>query len=1371
LSLVDTGSYDVQQFTSDVITIDSENTQDCGPQTFSSSVKSAFKRESDLSQYSSSQLYLAKEWVIVFKKPYCSYEITEIIDIQHIDSYNNFEILSGTWIVQFQTGDLAIKYINELVDDNYIWNFYPLIDKDVNLRYEPNDPYYESGDQWYLDNEGQNAGLSGIDLNTQGAWNDYTGDGIVIGVVDDGIDYNHPDISPNFLSQYSYDYCGNDTDVMPVDSFDDGIDEVDWHGTAVAGIVAGKGDNNLGITGVAYNASIVGLRLVAGDCEYEYNDEHTLNDLAISETLVHEIEKIDIYTNSWGPPDSGFRLGGAGPLSIASIEYGIAEGRDGLGSIYTWANGNGLDDNDQSNKDGFANSRYTIAVGSVDWQGEQTAYSETGSNMLVSAPSNSGYWGDPAVFTTDVSGSEGESSTDYTSNMGGTSSATPMVAGVVALMLEANQNLTWRDVQHILVKTSRQVDTNHPGWFQTKVGNWYNHAYGYGLVDATAAVNMAKTWESVGSELTVNTGEIAVDEYIPDNNDNGISSIVIVNQSINIENVEVMVDIWHDWRGDLSLFLTSPSGVTSELVRSHGDSGDHYDNWIFTSVVHWDENSFGEWALKVNDTDSSYTGEFRSWNLTFYGTEGADDDQDGLSNYAEYFIGTGPANPDFDADGLLDGEEFYGWSDYYGTVHRTDPKNSDTDQDTAGDWIEGLGFNETGFVTDPNNNDTDADGLWDGHELYGYFGYFTNPTSQDTDNDTLSDYEEINAWDLYNRSSSDPTKLDTDNDTMPDPYEIEHGFDPGKQIDGWLDADYDGFDVNGDGLTEDEYYTNAEEYARGTNPRFSDSDLCEDGSSCPDGMYDGWEVHWGLDPLTPDSNLDFDNDTLSNLLEYDNSLVETRLFSLNEPTLRAYWKLDGTDPFTALDMTTNSNIGISKNNPIRTPSQFGNGVYCDGIDDYVEFDSLHNSKFSDYTVTAWVKLTNYTDNFATVFGTSNDGRTWLGVNSDDFFEFKVASGNTLYSSITNYSVKAELGVWYSLAATYSESQDSIKFYVNGTLISEVGISPGHVIKTAGDNNYMCRGQNGEYLNGTIDNIAIWERALNPDEIQYVYGRPLGFGNYYTFKTDDGILSTNPSSNDTDGDGLSDSEESYLGFDGYITDPTNVDTDDDGLNDSYEALIYKTDPTKDDTDGDNHTDNYLFYMDNVTGFRINQTGDAFPLDDLEWNDTDGDGVGDNSDAFPFDSNETLDSDRDMIGDNAENVAGTDPQNNDTDSDGVNDFDDMFPLDSNETIDTDGDGVGDNSDACPEYSLDFIDSDSDGYCDRNDAFPNNPNEWIDSDSDGYGDNSDAFPDNPNKSVEPEKTEFVQEKTNYSLDSIMLAIVGFGAVYFVFKYFVKY
>ena len=390
-----------------------------------------------------------------------------------------------------------------------------------------------------------------------------------------------------------------------------------------------------------------------------------------------------------------------------------------------------------------------------------------------------------------------------------------------------------------------------------------------------------------------------------------------------------------------------------------------------------------------------------------------------------------------------------------------------------------------------------------------------------------------------------------------------------------------------------------------------------------------------------------------------------------------------------------------------------------------------------------------------MFGTVNDGRTWLGVNSGNYFEFRVFSGDKLYTSpITNDSVEAKLGVWYNLAATYSESQDILKLYVNGTLVSELGITSSHSIKTATNYNYMCRGQNGEYLNGTIDNLVVWDRALNLNEIQYVYEQPLGFGNYFSFRLEDGILSTNPASNDTDSDGLSDSEEFYFGTDGYITDPTNPDTDGDGLNDSDEIFLYTTNPASNDTDNDNFTDDI----------------DLFPLDSLEWNDTDHDGVGDNLDLFPLDSNETRDTDGDKIGDNMENSIGTDPQNNDTDSDGVDDFNDSFPLDSNETADTDNDGHGDNSDACPQNPKDHLDTDMDGYCDNNDAFPDNPNEWLDTDNDGYGDNSDEYPEDPNRAIKPSDTEYVPSSSNYSLDSILLVIVALGVTYFVVKTFVK-
>tara|TARA_B110000438_G_scaffold172521_1_gene164915 strand:- start:8378 stop:12466 length:4089 start_codon:yes stop_codon:yes gene_type:complete len=1321
---------------------------ECGSTTFSKNIKSSFRRESNLQEYSLSQIYLAKEWVVVLSNPHCNYPITNVIDEKKLVAYTEFSILSGTWIVEFQTGDLANKYLQDYQSLDYVWLFYPLVEKQFSSRYEPNDFYYESGDQWYLDNNGQNNGTQGVDLNIKNAWSKVTGNGIVIGVVDDGVDYNNPDLSSNFLNSESYDYCDDDSDVMPSDS--DGDGDVDWHGTAVSGIAASKGDNEIGIAGVAYNSSIIGIRLLG--------EENCETDDLGADSLSHRLDLVDIYVNSWGPDDDGDILEGMGTLTLAAVEAGISQGRGGLGSIYVWANGNGLANRDNSNKDGYANSRYTIAVGAVNWKGEQTAYSEPGSNLLVSALSNGqDLDNQSSVLTTDVSGIEGNDNSDYTSSMEGTSSAAPMVSGVIALMLEANANLTWRDVQHILVQTSRKIDSNHVGWFLTESGNWYNHAYGYGLVDATASVNLAENWVNAGSEISVTTGKIEVNDFILDNNNEGVTSNFSIRQGINIESLEILVNITHGDRGDLNIFLESPNGIISELVRENNqDIGGHYYDWTFTSVVHWGENTFGEWKLKVNDTVDGGASDrnFNNWTMTAYGTADLDNDGDGLPNYVDAKLGTGINNPDFDADGLSDGSEFYGWSDRNGQIHITSPTEWDSDNDGLWDGYEG--FNGT-YVTDPNNNDTDGDAILDGKEVNTYF---TNPTKRDTDNDTIGDFQEIFGFDLGS-VYSDPTRADSDYDTMPDPYELANGLNPMDMLDALIDTDEDGWSITGDGK-----FTNAEEYLAGTNPNNPDSD--------GDGIEDGWEFFWGLNPLVDDSEEDFDNDSISNIYEYDNSKIHNDIFSYDDVSLlKGYWAFEGSIPDLILS-SVDSQFASLMNGTVKESSKFNKGINCDGIDDDISFSSISDAGFNEYTVQSWVKLDNFTGNFSTIVGTVTDGRTWLGINSDNYFEFKVYSGDKLHFSSIEDDNEAKLGVWYHVAATYSESHDLFRLFINGTLVSENVLQPSDVLDTEieTDYNYMCRSQSGEHLNGSIDNVAIWNRALTPNEIRYVFESPFGFGRDSLYlRLDDGITNSNPNSSDTDNDGLTDIEEAYYGLDGYLTDITNPDTDGDNIMDYDEIFELYTSPVNADTDGDNHTDYYSFQDNKTTGFRENQTGDAFPLDSLEWNDTDGDGVGDNSDAFPLDFNETLDSDGDGLGDNFELYLGTNPNNNDTDSDNVSDFLDAFPLDSNETKDSDGDGYGDNLDVCPTDSRSWNDTDLDGFCDNSEPFPYNPNEWIDTDGDGYGDNSDAFPNNPDKSVSD--SEVIDSGVNDNgglFDSVMLIIALLGSAYFILKYFLK-
>ena len=129
-----------------------------------------------------------------------------------------------------------------------------------------------------------------------------------------------------------------------------------------------------------------------------------------------------------------------------------------------------------------------------------------------------------------------------------------------------------------------------------------------------------------------------------------------MNRGINIESVEVLVNITHGDRGDLNVFLESPNGIVSELVRENNqDLNEHYRDWVFTSVAHWGENTFGEWKLKVNDTvnGGSSNRVFNNWTMTMYGTIEPDNDNDGLPNYVDSKLGTGINNPDFDGDGLL----------------------------------------------------------------------------------------------------------------------------------------------------------------------------------------------------------------------------------------------------------------------------------------------------------------------------------------------------------------------------------------------------------------------------------------------------------------------------------------------------------------------------------------------------------------------------------------------------------------------------------------------------------------------------------------------------------------------------------------------
>ena len=853
--------------------------------TYSIAVQLSLKRAEDLNSYSHEQLDSTNEWLVITGMEMGSHLSSKA----RPDNTERAPILEGAYIWEFTDPTRSMDSLRDSLVSGEIESFSPLVVKQQYPRFVPNDPEFPA--QWHLSNTGQTNGVSGEDSNITGAWDNYNGSGVVISVVDDGLDKDHPDISPHYSSLLSYDWCNDDTDPTP-SSFD-------GHGTSAGGVAAAAGHNNLYVTGAAFGATIAGSTLIA--C--------WAGDQTESEALSYENDDIDIYTNSWGPSDNGQTLEGPGPLTTAAFEEDAYGGREELGNILTWAAGNGLGSNDNANYDGYANSRYTIAVTAIDHDGDQSYYAEPGANILIAAHSNGDGEG---ITTTDITGSGGyNNSGNVTHDFGGTSSATPLAAGVIALILEANENLTWRDVQHILVNSARKNDASDSSWETNGAGHEVSHKYGFGAIDAGAAVNLAEGWSLVDEEVNLTFNPAISSTAIPDSNSTWTEFDLDVQSDIQIESVDVIVNISHNSRGDLDIVLVSPTGKESWLAESRNDNGNNYYNWIFNTVHHWDESSIGEWTLKIRDTDSGTSGTLDSWGMIIHGMDAdLDHDDDGLEDLNETGVwGTDPYDADTDDDGLDDFQEVM--------IFGTDPLSVDSDLDGLNDYSEAIILG-----TDPLDSDSDDDGLSDGAEVNFWssdplvydpdadndlFYHFNDCDDSDplvnpgrpemlngidddcdemTDegfNFTDADGDGLVDWSEYHVHNTNHLDADTDDDGLRDGIEVNtHGSDPNwadpdEDSDGWhwfLDCDdedefrspglpeildgidndcdeemddgFDSVDTDGDLLSDFEEYHNLS-----TNPYNGDTD--------GDGLPDGYELTDSMsDPLVYDPDSDSD---------------------------------------------------------------------------------------------------------------------------------------------------------------------------------------------------------------------------------------------------------------------------------------------------------------------------------------------------------------------------------------------------------------------------------------------------------------------------------------------------------------------------------
>ena len=345
-------------------------------------------------------------------------------------------------------------------------------------RFVPDDPQF--GDQWHLDNTGQAGGTAGNDVNGPEAWDLELGSAdIVVAILDSGVDIDHPDLAEHLVA--GWDFISGD------DNPDAGGSS---HGTSCAGVAAAPAQG-IGVVGACPDCLIMPIRMLGADDETEAD--------AVDWALANGA---DVINNSWGPTDG---TGIYTPISSAmavSVDNAVGFGRDGLGVGIFWAAGNGHPV-DTCDLDGFVAYPSTFAVAASSNLGLRSSYSERCAELDFTAPSSGGSNGTAGITTTNIDG--------YTGSFGGTSAASPLAAGVGALVLSALPDLSWDGLRTVLQNSATKIDTDGGAYD----ASGHSTSYGYGRVDALAALQTEIAFLIVPASQTTCHAQIQVTVQIP----------------------------------------------------------------------------------------------------------------------------------------------------------------------------------------------------------------------------------------------------------------------------------------------------------------------------------------------------------------------------------------------------------------------------------------------------------------------------------------------------------------------------------------------------------------------------------------------------------------------------------------------------------------------------------------------------------------------------------------------------------------------------------------------------------------------------------------------------------------------------------------
>ncbi|HUN22705.1 MAG TPA: S8 family serine peptidase [Anaerolineales bacterium] len=465
--------------------------------------------------------------------------------------------------------------------------------------YRPSDPLFPL--QWHLENQGGPGLTPGADINAPAAWDITRGvRDITVCVIDDAIDVYHPDFSGQNKLNTPYDFQDQGTNPSPeLDS--------ENHGTACAGIAVAE-ENGQGGVGVAPGCRLMPVRMTSW-----------ISDQTVKTMFEHvRLMGADVISCSWGSSNEYY------PLSTNAknaISRAAKEGRGGKGCVICFAAGNDAVPvqgmmNGKNYLNGFAVHPDVICVAATNSHDQPSEYNNFGAEVWVAAPSSGA--GGRRVLTTDRLAGKGYETGDYTSSygFGGTSAATPAIAGICALMLSINPNLTANQVKEILRQTAEKVSPDKAKYDASGHSNWV----GYGRANAFRAVQMAQALKNSAIQVQPFKLSVSPNLAIPDASTAGVSNTIVCNRSGKVQNLAINVEITHPQRGDLIVRLISPDKVEVTLHHQSGGSQQNLKSTFTPTTTPalqqlLGRSAGGNWQLVVADSFLEDRGTWKNWGL------------------------------------------------------------------------------------------------------------------------------------------------------------------------------------------------------------------------------------------------------------------------------------------------------------------------------------------------------------------------------------------------------------------------------------------------------------------------------------------------------------------------------------------------------------------------------------------------------------------------------------------------------------------------------------------------------------------------------------------------------------------------------------